>query len=81
MYRIVVKKKMGGAVPAPARPRRKGIARERWGFQGAASPWSEHSAEAADCEEGWFRRGQFPLRPRGDGWSRGRTGAHRDRTH
>ena len=49
----------------PARPRRKGIARERWGVQGEASPRSEEGSRQA--EEGRFRRGDLPLRPTG-GW-------------
>ena len=52
-------------MPVPARPRRKGIARERWGFQEEASSWPSHSnapwyQEFSEREECWFRRGNLP---------------------
>jgi len=48
-------------VQVPARQRRKGIARERWGFQGAASPWSEYSAAGRpSAERGGSGGGLFP---------------------
>jgi hypothetical protein len=64
-----------GASPRP--PEAEGDCARALGGPGGGFP---PVAGAGGSGEGWFRRGYFPLRPRGDGWSRGRTGTRRDRT-
>jgi hypothetical protein len=59
-FRCVSKKGTGGTVPVTARPRRKGIARERWGVQGEASP---RSKEPEAPERGGSGGGTFPSAP------------------